>query len=87
MSEDRFIRSSWPRLMRAATAAAYVDERSVDAFRRGVGSLYPAPHKVSGKGDRWFKDELDAAIERIAGVQTGITDACQVLRLPSTGGR
>jgi hypothetical protein len=28
---------AWPRLMTAATAAAYCDEMSVEAFRRGVG--------------------------------------------------
>jgi len=27
---------SWPRLMRAETAARYVDEKSVEAFRRAV---------------------------------------------------
>jgi hypothetical protein len=49
---------SWPRLMRAATAAHYVDERSVEAFRRGVGTIYPTPIRVPGKGDRWLKDDL-----------------------------
>ena len=42
----------WPRLMRAETAARYVDERSVQAFRRSVGKLYPRPIKLSGKGER-----------------------------------
>src|SRR5436189_5282981 len=56
---------SWPRLMRAEKAAAYVDERSVEAFRRAVGTLYPAPLNVPGKGDRWLKDALDEAIDRI----------------------
>ena len=40
---------AWPRLMRAETAARYVDEVSVEAFRRGVGSVYPEPIRVSGK--------------------------------------
>jgi hypothetical protein len=55
---------SWPRLMRAETAAAYLDEKSVEAFRRGVGTIYPRPIKVTGKGDRWLRDDLDAAIEK-----------------------
>ena len=47
----------WPRLMRAATAAAYVDEPSVEAFRRKVGSIYPRP--IIGKGSRqkWDREE------------------------------
>jgi hypothetical protein len=32
---------SWPRLMRAKTAARYLDERSVESFRRTVGTIYP----------------------------------------------
>jgi hypothetical protein len=57
----------WPRLMRAETAAAYVDERSVDAFRRAVGVLYPRPVRVEGKGERWLREDLDTAIDRLAG--------------------
>ena len=60
-------RTAWPRLMRAATAAAYVDERSVDAFRRAIGKLWPEPLHVPGKGERWLKDELDEAIETATG--------------------
>jgi len=45
--------------MRADRAARYVDEKSVEAFRRAVGTLYPRPRKVVGKGDRWLKDDLD----------------------------
>jgi hypothetical protein len=41
--------------MRAETAAAYVDERSVEAFRRAVGTLYPKPVIISGKGGRWLR--------------------------------
>ena len=58
---------AWPRLMRAETAARYVDEVSVEAFRRAVGSLYPEPIRVSGKGDRWVRDGLDEAIDRLGG--------------------
>ena len=31
----------WPRLMRAETASRYVDETSVQAFRRRVGTVWP----------------------------------------------
>ena len=55
---------SWPRLMRAATAAAYVDEKSVESFLSAVGILYPEPIDVPGKGKRWLRDALDDAIDR-----------------------
>lgn len=69
----------WPRLMRAETAARYVDEKSVETFRRGVGTIWPMPKKVPGKGDRWLRDDLDAAIELITGRQAPIFDAATVL--------
>jgi hypothetical protein len=65
--------------MRAETAARYVDEVSVEAFRRAVGSLYPQPIKVSGKGDRWLREGLDEAIDRLSGVDVKIKDASDVL--------
>lgn len=57
--------SAWPRQMRAETAAAYVDEKSVSAFRRacGEGHLYPSPVYIPGKGERWLKDQLDRALD------------------------
>jgi hypothetical protein len=70
---------SWPRLMRAETAAAYVDEKSVDTFRRGVSTIYPLPIKVAGKGDRWLRDDLDQAIDRLSGRTEAIWDAADVL--------
>ena len=69
----------WPRLMRAATAAAYVDERSVDAFRRAVGTLWPVPIRLVGKGERWLKEDLDAAIDRASRRPSNISDAADVL--------
>jgi hypothetical protein len=51
--------------MRVETAAAYVDERSVRAFRRSCGSVYPSPKRIAGKGDRWLRDDLDEAIDRL----------------------
>jgi hypothetical protein len=65
--------------MRAPTAAAYVDERSVEAFRRRVGSLYPEPINVSGRGALWLKDDLDQAIERLTGRSASVKDAADVL--------
>jgi hypothetical protein len=70
---------SWPRLMRAETAAAYVDEKSVEAFRRGIDTLYPCPIKVPGKGDRWLREDLDAAIEKLTGRASLVRDASAVL--------
>jgi hypothetical protein len=52
--------------MRAETAAAYVDERSVEAFRRAIPKLYPEPLRVPGKGDRWVRESLDAAVDQMA---------------------
>jgi hypothetical protein len=62
---------SWPRLMRAEHAAAYCGEKSVDTFRRAVGTLYPRPIKVPGKGERWLKDQLDQAIDKLTGSNDG----------------
>ena len=70
---------AWPRLMRAATAAAYVDERSVDAFRRAVGTLWPSPISLVGKGERWLKEDLDAAIDRASRRPSNVRDAADVL--------
>lgn len=70
---------SWPRLMRATTAAAYVDEKSVEAFLRGVGTLYSEPIRVPGKGDRWLREDLDEAIEKLTGRASLIRDASVVL--------
>ena len=48
--------------MRAETTAAYLDEPSVEAFRRKVGLIYPTP--VTGKGSRqkWDRLQLDQAV-------------------------
>ena len=70
---------SWPRLMRAGTAAAYLDERSVDAFCRSVGTLWPEPLKLAGKGERWLKEDLDAAIDRVSQRPGLVRDAADVL--------
>ena len=68
---------SWPRLMRAATAAAYVDEVNAEAFLRRVGTgpdkVYPAGRKISGRGRVWAREDLDEAIDRIAGTGRGVS--------------
>lgn len=72
-------KSRWPRLMRAQTAADYVDEKSVDAFRRAVGTIWPKPIQVSGKGDRWLRDDLDVAIDQLTKRTDLVRDASDVL--------
>lgn len=70
---------TWPRLMQAKTAAGYVDESSVESFLRGVGSIYPQPITVSGKGKRWLREDLDRSIDRLTGRTASIQDAADVL--------
>jgi hypothetical protein len=64
--------------MTAATAAAYCDEKSAETFRRGVGKLWPRPRRVKGRGERWLREELDRAIDRLAG-GSGPRDLADVL--------
>ncbi len=46
-------------LMRAETAAAFVDEVSVEAFRRKVGTgIYPQPYRIVGDVDKWHIEDL-----------------------------
>jgi hypothetical protein len=53
--------------MRADTAAAFVDERSVETFRRRVGTLFPEPMRIAGMGDRWLRADLESAVAAAAG--------------------
>lgn len=55
----------WPRLMRAETAAAYVDEVSVERFLARVGPVYPAGIVIAGRGTVWSRDALDSAIDAL----------------------
>lgn len=57
---------TWPRFMRATTAAAYLDEVSVELFRRRVGSVYPKPVNVRGRGQRWLREDPDKSIDRMS---------------------
>lgn len=63
--------------MTARTAAAYCDERSPHSFRRAVGRLWPRPIIVPGKGERWLKEDLDLAIDRLS--SRNVRDAADVL--------
>jgi hypothetical protein len=67
----------WPRLMKAATAAAYCDEASVETFRRAVGKIWPRPKKIMGKGERWLREDLDEAIDQLT--TNKVKDAADVL--------
>jgi hypothetical protein len=67
----------WPRLMPATVAAAYVGEASTNAFRRGVGKIWPRPKKIRHKGERWLREELDEAIDRL--MMNTVEDAADVL--------
>jgi hypothetical protein len=63
--------------MTMRTAAAYCDERSPYSFRRAVGNLWPRPIRVPGKGERWLKEELDLAIDRLT--LKNVRDAADLL--------
>jgi len=60
-------------------ADRHVDEVSVATFRRGVGTLYPPPVKMAGKGDRWVKEKLDEAIDQLSGSAEVIRDIADEL--------
>lgn len=79
MIDRHVFKTSWPRLMRAKTAAAYVDEKSVDAFRRAVGTVWPEPVRISGKGERWLREDLDITIDNLTDRTRHVRDASDVL--------
>jgi hypothetical protein len=65
--------------MPAKIAAAYVGEPSVESFLRAVGSLYPQPITITGKGKRWLLDDLDQAIDHLTGRASHVSDAADIL--------
>ena len=61
--------ASWPAEMRSETAAAYVDEPSVQAFLRKVEQgVYSAPGRQRGCLPKWLRLKLDQDIARRHGV-------------------
>ena len=70
---------AWPELMRAATAAQYLDEPSLRTFRKRVGKDYPKPIRVEGRGDLWRKRDLDGFIAGLRNAGRPALDAADVL--------
>ena len=64
--------------MPAEVAAGYMGERSVRAFLRRVGKVYPRARKISGRGRVWLKKDLDRAIRGISG-EAADEDAASLL--------
>lgn len=69
----------WPELMSAKTASEFVDEPSARAFRRKVGSIYPAPAHGNGKAAKWRRSDLDRAIAAMQPSPQTVFDAASVL--------
>lgn len=62
----------WPMEMRAATAAAFCDEPSVDAFLAKVErGVYSAPVRVKGCLPKWHQERLKSDIARRHGLTLG----------------
>jgi hypothetical protein len=60
-----FPSGAWPLEMRAATAAAYCDERSVEAFLSKVDrGIYSSPMREPGCLPKWHRHKLDRDIAR-----------------------
>lgn len=60
---------AWPLEMRAETAAAYVDEPSVDAFLSKVKrGFYSSPRSAAGELPKWHRAKLDQDIARRHGI-------------------
>jgi hypothetical protein len=60
---------AWPAEMRAETAAAYVDEPSVEAFLKKVPREYSEPACVKGSLPKWHRKKLDRDIARRHGLR------------------
>lgn len=68
-----------PCLMRSETAAAYVDEVSVESFLRRIGTVYPEPIKVPGRGYVWLREDLERAMQQNSRTTRQVQDANDVL--------
>ena len=69
----------WPIVMRAETAAAYLDEVSVEAFMRRVGSVYSRPALFPGRRKVWRRIDLDSDIKKLSTEAVDVEDAAQLL--------
>lgn len=58
---------AWPYWMDARHAAGFCCEKSVETFRRRIGSVYPEPIHVEGRGEVWRQTDLTAAMDRQMG--------------------
>lgn len=56
----------WPRMMRRATACAYIDMTSAEFEREIAAGRLPHPIRL-GNGERWSQAELDAYLEKLTG--------------------
>ncbi len=64
---------AWPQEMRAATAAAYCDEPSVDAFLAKVErGAYPQPVRQRRCLPKWHRSKLDRDLARRHGLQADV---------------
>lgn len=60
----------WPLEMRAETAAAYVDEPSVEAFLAKVSrGIYSQPSRTKGALPKWHRAKLDRDVARRHGLR------------------
>jgi len=72
MTAPHIPHGAWPSFMKAETAAGYLDESSVESFRRKVGRIYPKPIPVQGVGRRWCKADLDKWIAEAKAETQGV---------------
>jgi hypothetical protein len=74
---------AWPAEMQAKTAAAYVDEPSVESFLKKVPEVYPEPTRTKGALPKWHRAKLDLALARRHGLQVSgqhlIDDAVELI--------
>jgi hypothetical protein len=62
--------AAWPLEMRGETAAAYVDEPSVDAFLAKVSKgIYSQPSRIKGTLPKWHRAKLDQDVARRHGLR------------------
>jgi predicted DNA-binding transcriptional regulator AlpA len=56
----------WPRMMRRATAAAYLDLSQAAFEREVIDGVVPMPVKLGGR-EHWCRVAIDAAMDRLTG--------------------